>query len=183
MGLMPPAGMDDGGTQIPPTATTPGTPPKLPGTQEQPAASQSTFVVVDLPLSGHAAGFGGAGFGAGGAGGFGAGGAGGFGVGFGGAGAGLGGVPVQPPPEHVTPSVAPMALAPVWMQLPPLQETPAWFTKHPTTSPVHDAIAPDWSQPPASPVQKSNVWVIKPKTPRARTPSTLALRRGGQNSK
>ena len=95
----------------------------------------------------------------------------------------VGGVPVQPPPEHVTPSVAPMALAPVWMQLPPLQETPAWFTKHPTTSPVHDAIAPDWSQPPASPVQKSNVWVIEPKTPRARTPSTLALRRGGQNSK
>ena len=33
------------------------------------------------------------------------------------------------------------------------------------------------------PVWKSNVRVSKPKTPRARTPSTLALRRGGQNSK
>ena len=33
------------------------------------------------------------------------------------------------------------------------------------------------------PVRKSNVRVSKPKTPRARTPSTLALRRGGQNSK
>ena len=34
----------------------------------------------------------------------------------------------------------------------------------------------------ARPVRKSNVRVSKPKTPRARTPSTLALRRGGQNS-
>ena len=34
-----------------------------------------------------------------------------------------------------------------------------------------------------APVRKSNVRVIKPKTPRLRTPSTLALRRGGQNSK
>ena len=33
------------------------------------------------------------------------------------------------------------------------------------------------------PVRKSNVRVSKPKTPRARTPSTLALRRGAQNSK
>ena len=32
-------------------------------------------------------------------------------------------------------------------------------------------------------VRKSNVRVSKPETPRARTPSTLALRRGGQNSK
>ena len=35
----------------------------------------------------------------------------------------------------------------------------------------------------ARPVRKSNVRVSKPKTPRAKTPSTLALRRGGQNSK
>ena len=32
-------------------------------------------------------------------------------------------------------------------------------------------------------VRKSNARVSKPETPRARTPSTLALRRGGQNSK
>ena len=35
----------------------------------------------------------------------------------------------------------------------------------------------------AQPVRKSNVRVNKPKTPRARTPSTLVLRRGCQNNK
>ena len=44
-------------------------------------------------------------------------------------------------------------------------------------------VQPVLGQVHARPVRKSNVRVSKPKTPRARTPSTLALRRGGQNSK
>ena len=43
-------------------------------------------------------------------------------------------------------------------------------------------VQPVLGQVHARPVRKSNVRVSKPKTPRARTPSTLALRRGGQNS-
>ena len=48
------------------------------------------------------------------------------------------------------------------------------------------ARSADWAPGPGVfvllPVRKSNVRVSKPKTPRARTPSTLALRRGGQNN-